>query len=348
MRRGSRPDIRRGARACLVASIASIALLVGPAGASAASPVLEVVVPSGHSLPIGFTTQSGEVEALMVGYKPLMRCTGSDGRGKVIGPRSAIAEFTFTGCEAEASECKSEGAAAKEIRTGQIEAELVWIDQANDEVGILMNPGGGTYISFKCGGLPAEGSGPFLARVAALNEVASSFTASLSESGSMQTPTAYEGPGGEPLSAIPVGTRGSERAPTGVRATFTIDPSVPLEIKAVTAAQAAAVQRAEEAKRQGEEAAKTRQEAEATKKRQEEEAAAAATKKHLEEELAAVKRKLEEVEKLTSKSKPPSHTQLLAKALRACKKEPEKRRARCIATAHRRYGRRGAVAQRHP
>jgi hypothetical protein len=65
MRRGNRPDFTRGARACLVASIASIALAAAPTGASATPPapgtavsVLEVVVPSGHSLPVSFTTTS--------------------------------------------------------------------------------------------------------------------------------------------------------------------------------------------------------------------------------------------------------------------------------------------------
>jgi hypothetical protein len=225
--------------------------------------VLEVVVPSGHSLPVSFTTTSGEVEALMVGFAPLVHCAESRGKGKIIGPRSAIAEYTFTGCEAEHQECKSTGATtAEEITTGQIEAELVWLDQAKDEVGILMNPGGGTYISFDCGSETVVGSGPFLAEVGPINREALSFTALLTQSESMQTPTTYEGPDGEPLQAIPMATRGGNpAADTGAQATFAISASVPLEVRAITAAEVAATQRAQAAQRESEEASSKHQEA---------------------------------------------------------------------------------------
>jgi hypothetical protein len=323
-------------RRCAAMLIALGALLLAPAGASAASPVLEVVAPSGQALPVSFTTESGEVNAFMVGFETFVHCTGSRGQGEIVGPRSAVAQFALTGCETEGGadggrECKSEGASPNEITTGQIDAELVFIDQAKREAGILMNPGGGTYISFECGPETALGSGSFLAPVTPTNEAASVFTASLSESGSVQMPDTYEGPNGESLTAIPIGIRGANPAArTGVQATFAVHTSVPIEILALTVAEVEAQQ---EAQRQ-EEARKREETTSETKKREEE----AASKKRLEEETQSKARVA------SINTGPPHHTpltraQLLTRALRACKKEPRRQRARCVARAYRRYGR---------
>jgi hypothetical protein len=79
--------------------------------------------------------------------------------------------------------CESEGADAEEIVAEAIEADLVYIDQAKHEVGMLLNPDGGVYLSFRCGGELVEASGPFLSPVGPINKEATSFTATLSESG---------------------------------------------------------------------------------------------------------------------------------------------------------------------
>lgn len=96
---------------------------------------------------------------------------------------------------------------------------------------------------------------------------------------------------------------------------------------------------AEEAQHKAEaEAAQHKAEAEAAQHKAEEEAAA---KKHQEEEAAAKKRQEEEAAKknvLGSQSKTPTRAQLLAKALKTCKKEPKKKRAKCEATAKKKYG----------
>ena len=90
--------------------------------------------------------------------------------------------------------------------------------------------------------------------------------------------------------------------------------------------------------------AKEKQEAEAAtaaavKKHQEEEAAAAAAaKKMQEEEAAAAAAKKKQEEEAKAKAKPPTRAQLLAKALKTCKKQPKKKRANCEATARKKYG----------
>jgi hypothetical protein len=324
-------QFRRDRRVGGATLIVAMMLLFVPAGASATSPVLEFVVP-GHSLPVSFTAESGPVSAEMAGFKSFVHCAASHGEGEITGPRSTVSSYRLTGCVTEGSshqKCKSEDAQQEEIKTGPIEADLVYIDQANHEVGMLLNPGRGIYMTFECGGESAEGRGAFLAPVSPVNQAATSFTATLSQSGSAQTPNEYENENGEKLKAIPTGKRGShEWVTTGVQAAFTVDPNVPVEIKAINAGEIEAKQHEEEAQTNA-----------AAKKRQEEEAAAAAKKDQEEAAAAAAAAAKEKQEKEAhQKPKPPTRTQLLRKALHACQKQSKKRRAQCRANAHKRYG----------
>lgn len=295
--RGARGITRRLIGALLWLSL----VLLLPSAASAASPTLEYVTP-GKSLPVGFTVEGGPVIAELAGFETLVHCTAAHGEGEVTGPRSTVSHYAFTGCVTEqgpdgGAKCKSAGAEPEEIRAGPIEAELVYLDRETHEVGELMNPGGGTYMTFECGGETTEARGAFLAPVAPVNIEASSFTATLSESAGAQTPTEYENSLGERLSAVPEGKRGThEWATTGVSLTMTVQPESAGEIRAVTASDLEAKEHEEEAARQKrkleEEAAKRHEEE--VLKRHEEEAIASATAKRQEEEAAAAKRREEE------------------------------------------------------
>lgn len=321
--RGSRAGLLRGMCVCAVAATAALALAVAPAYASATSPVLEFASP-GNSFPIPFEADGGEVSARLADFDPIVNCSGSEGEGEITGPRSTLSNYVFTGCKAhdpggseDGNACKSAGADPEEIATGKIEAELVYIDQAKHEVAMLLNPQEGVYMDFECGGETVQASGSFLSPVDPINKIAPSFTAILRRSGASQLPSEYENANGEKHQAIPMGQKESSDAPntTGVELSFTIQPSVPLEIKAINTAEI-------EAKQRDEEAAKKRQEEEAaTKKRQADEAATLAAKKQQEE--AEVKaRKLH-----------------LTKALKQCKKvEPGKKRGRCVRRANRKFG----------
>lgn len=334
-------------RASILACLALAALFSLPATAGAA-PVLQFLAP-GHGLPVPFATKSGPVSAEMAGFSSLVHCSESHGEGEVTGPRSAVAKYSFTGCVTEhgsSTKCKSEGASEEEIKTGPIYAELVYISQAKGEVGMLLNPGGSTYMVFECGGESAEARGPFLAPVGPINTQATSFTASLAAVGAMQTPDEYEGSDGERHTAHPEGRHGANQwVSTGVELTMTILPSAPGIIQAVTAVEVEAKQHEEEAvqreQKQHEEEAAART---ASAKRQQEEAVTAGIK-HLEAEVAALHQRLEQESlarkklEAASKPKPLTRSQLLAKALRACKKQPtRRRRAACEASAHRKYG----------
>lgn len=343
----SRARRLRGICVGVVVSMAALAPAFVPAGANAASPVLEYVVPGNH-FPVGFTAAGGEVTAVLSGFDTVVHCTGSNGEGEITGLRSTVSSYVFTGCETQGGndsghKCQSASASEGEITATAIEAELVYIDQAKHEVGMLLDPHGGDYMNFECAHESVKAIGPFLSPVGPINQEATSFTATLSRLGAMQTPDEYENANGEKLTAIPTGERGANpSATTGVELSFTISPSVPLEIKAISVAEVEAKLQEEEAataaakKHQEEEAATA-----AAKKHQEEEAAkAAAAKKHQEEEeVRAAETKKRQEEEAKAKSKRPTRSQLLAKALKQCKKaRPKHKRMQCEKSAKKKYG----------
>ncbi len=277
-------------------------------------------VPSGTAFPIDFTADGGEVTAALAEYDTVVHCTGSEGEGEITGPRSTISQYVFTGCETQGGsegghECKSEGASAEEIRSEEIEADLVYIDQAKREVGMLLNPGGGVYMSFECGPEEVEALGPFLSPVGPINREATSFSATLSRLGATQIPSEYENAIGEKRLAVPMGKRAAHPSPltTGVELSFTIQTSASLQIKAVTAAEIEAKQREDEAAA-----------AAAAKKRQDEEAAAAAAATKRQEEEARLRR---------------IRQQLLSITLKRCRKAHSKhKRVHCEKRVKKKYG----------
>jgi hypothetical protein len=303
----------------VVALIAALALTVMPAEARAASPVLEFVSPA-SAFPIGFTATGGPVTAALAGFDTVVHCSGSHGGGEITGPRSTVSNYVFTGCETQGGtaggrKCESENANPEEITAEAIEADLVYIDQAKHEVGMLLNPGGDVYMNFRCGGELVEASGSFLSPVGPINEEATSFTATLSRSGAVQTPNEYENALGEKRQAIPMGKRESNPSPatTGVELGFTIHPNASLQIKAITAAEIEAKQREDEAAA-----------AAAAKKRQDEEAAAAAAVRKRQEEEAKSER---------------LRRALLSSTLKQCRKAQSKhRRVQCEKRAKKKYG----------
>lgn len=308
---------------------------IGAASASAATPVLEFKPGPLASFPIEFETEGGGVTAVLSNYDHEVHCAGSEGFGEITGPRSAIGVYFFFGCEATSGggpvSCQSEEAEEPgEIETEVVDADLVFIDQAKHEVGMLLAPNGETYMSFECAGDEVEAVGPFLSPVGPLNQEANVFTASLGRVGAIQVPAEYEGPNGEGLPAVPTALRlGEIPGTTGVELNFEIFTAAPLTVRAITAADQEAKQREEEAaakkKQDDEEAAK----AAAAKKKQDEEAAAAAKKRG--EEEAAAKTKLEAEQAKAKKQR--------AKALKQCRKSsPSKqKRVSCERRAKKRF-----------
>jgi len=353
---GSRAGLLRGMYVCAVASIAALALTIAPAGASAASPVLEFSSP-GNSFPIPFEAEGGAVSARMGEYDTVVECDGSEGEGEITGPHSTLSIYFFTGCATVGGskggqKCTTPGAEEEEIWSEEIEAELVYIDQTKHEVAMLLNPQEGVYMEFECGGEPVKASGSFLSPVDPVNKLAPSFTAILRRSGNGQIPNEYEDLNGVKHDAIPKAEVGVEPLDnTGVELDFTIYPEVPLEIRSVNTAEVEAKQRQEEA------AAKKRQEDEAAaKKHQEEEAAAkkrqedeAATKKRQEAEAAEKKRQEEAAALLAGKQLEEAKAKAkrqLTKALTQCNKvEAKGKRVQCKKRARNKYSARTGSAK---
>ena len=304
------------------AAMAIGAMAIGATSAAAASPILEFATPG---FPVNFTAEGGAVTAVLADFETTVECTGSRGEGAITGPRSTLSIYDFTGCETHGGtkggqKCESAGANEKEIRSPLIEADLVFIDQATRSVGMLLDPHGGVYLSFECGGENVKALGPFLSPVGPVNQSSSTFTASLSRLGGTQIPSEYEGAAGERLKAIPTGEReGGTPGTTGVELSFAIHTSAPLTVRAVTAAEVEAKQRDEEA------AAKKRRDEETTaaRKRAEEEAKAKEAAKRREEEVARAQRRARQ----------------LSKALKQCRKtKTSHRRVRCERRAKHRLG----------
>ncbi len=318
---------------CLVALVAALA--VGPTSAQAASPVLEFA-PSGAAFPIPFEAEgTQEVSARLNDFDPILHCIESEGEGEILGPRTAVGDYFFYGCTAKEGmnpsvKCKSEGAEEEEIVAEDVDAELVYINQANHEVGMLLEPTGGIYMKFSCGGEPVEARGPFVSPVGEVNKVASSFSAILKRNGTEQFPHEYEGSAGEKLPAVPTGKRESSAnwEASAVELAFNIFTASPLEIKAINSAEIEAKQRAED-------------EAAAKKRRDEDAAKAAADKKHQEEEAAkaAAAKKLQEEElRQKERAQAKKRAQQRTKALKQCKKlKSSQKRNRCESRVKKKY-----------
>jgi predicted small secreted protein len=312
--------------AALIAAVAISQSPVPSASAAPASPVLEFAAPS---FPVAFTAEGGAVTAVLAGFDTVVHCEASAGSGQITGPRSTLSSYVFTGCNTQSGsesgrECQSTGAAPEEIRSGQIEADLVFINQFTRQVGMLLAPHGGVYLSFECGGEAVRAIGPFLSPVGPINQVASSFSATLDRVGSTQVPDQYEGPAGESLAAVPSGERGTEPpASTGVKLAFAIHTAVPIEVKALSAADV--------------ELARVNDELTAlVAKNHQAEAARAAAEKRARDETAAreaLERKLREEQALAKE-----RTQKRSQALRLCRKlKPGHARTRCESRAKKKY-----------
>jgi hypothetical protein len=314
----------------VAALITALIFALPPAQAASAPPTLEFVAPS---FPVPFTVEGGGVTAVLAGFDTVVHCDGSKGSGQITGPRSTLSSYVFTGCETQSGseagrECKSTGAEPEEIRSGQIEADLVFINQFTHQVGMLLAPHGGVYLTFECGTEPVKAIGPFLSPVGPIDQLSQIFTATLGRVGSTQVPDVYEGPAGESLAAVPTGERGSlPAAATGVELGFTIRTAVPIEIKALSSADVELARLNDELTAQIE------------KRHQEQITREAEERQRLQELIDQGAKKEREAREAAQQ-----RARQLSKALRQCKKvRPAKQRSRCESRAKKKFGPQGSV-----
>lgn len=186
---------------------------------------------------------------------------------------------------------------------------------------MLLAPHGGVYLTFDCG-IEVKAIGPFLSPVSPIDQLAQTFTATLARVGSTQVPDQFEGPGGEPLPAVPTGELGIHApAATGVELGFTVHTAVPIQIKALSSADVELARLTEElaglaAKRHQEQVAQ-------------EAAARAAAEARLREEAT---RRQEELAQALQRAR------ARTKALRRCRKlKPGTTRTRCQSRVKKKY-----------
>ncbi len=340
--RRSRAKGLGGISACFVSLVAALALTIAPASAQAATPVLEFVPSAGAAFPIPFEAEGiQEVSARLNDFDPILHCTKSEGEGEILGPRAAVGDYFFSGCTAQEGmnapvPCKSAGAAEEEIVAEDVDAELVFINQAKHEVAMLLDPAGGVYMKFSCGGEPVEAKGPFVSPVGEVNKVDNLFSAILKRNGTEQFPHEYESFNGDKIPAVPTGKRESSVnwEASAVELAFEIFTTSPLEIKAINSAEVQAKEdEAAAKKRREEDAAK----AAADKKHQEEEAAKAAAAKKLQEEQAAAKKHEEELRQ-KQRAQAKKRAQQRAKSLKQCRKlKTTQKRTRCETRVKKKY-----------
>lgn len=327
---------RFGGIAALVAALIAVLVIsqssVQSAAAAPATPVLEFLAPS---FPVPFTAEGGKVTAVLANFDTVVHCEDSSGSGELTGPRTALSEYSFSGCETQGGssfglDCKSAGAEPNEIRSGPIEAELVFINQFTHQVGMLLDPHGGVYLSFECGAQKVKAIGPFLSPVGPIDQVSQTFTATLGRVNSTQVPDQYEGPSGGPIPAVPTGELNSDPpASTGVELGFNIRTAVPIEVRALSSADV--------------ELARLNDELTAAVRQRQEDAARVAAEKKAQEEAAArdaMERRQREEQALAKE-----RALNRARALRRCRKlKPGHARSRCEARAKKKYGAANPVA----
>jgi|SRR5579875_1267244 len=198
----------------LAVAAAVSALLLGgipTAAAQAAEP--EFVFPEGFPNPFTIESGAGALETVEVsigGVKQHLKveCGSDSGAGEFSGFRSIEKlTFTFKGCTSSVKTllgtvsltCSSSGAGAGEIKTNELVAKPVWINQTSGVVGIDFSPAassGGLFATFLCKGSFVEEtlkvSGSLLCKAEPLNVVTTEMTITCSQSGGVQNPTEYE------------------------------------------------------------------------------------------------------------------------------------------------------------
>jgi hypothetical protein len=356
-------------RGLAVAVVGGLALALTPAVADASPAVLEYV-PAGQHFPVEFHTTSGPVSVELAGGAGTLDCTASSGIGQITGPRASNLEITYTGCTADAGAVKCQSTVTEgEVESGRLQAELVYLNRAKQEIGVVLNPTGEKYAVYECSGSPgveAGASGAILARLEPVNQPGGmTFAESFDQLAGSQIPQEYETASGEKHMATPKSFLGETEYQSGTQATDTVTTLEPVDIKVVAGLNPIEEAEAKESEEQAREkkfdeasesaqTAQKQQQTEAAEKKLEEEQALAAAEKHGAEAAAAstARRSREEEAKAATRKeqeeqaakggqgagKTMTKAQLLAEALTACKKQSKSKRSKCEASARKRYG----------
>jgi hypothetical protein len=240
--------MRSTRRTVIAALTAALALaVIGSASASAALPEF-----TGAVLPKAYETSLGKVtfELNLSGAEGnAISCQSGSDAGKITGHKTLTAKFAFKNCHPVGYPritCTTAGAASGEIKTGELNASLVYISKANKEVGIDFNPyekekeleyGQPTFALFNCEGAREIISRAVIVPITPINTSTTKFTLTFAQKQGVQKPTKYENEEGKLVTNTLQGTfqGGGEMFEMGMEVAGTPTMTLtgaPLELKA--------------------------------------------------------------------------------------------------------------------
>jgi len=140
---------------------------------------------------------------------------GVTGEGSFTSAKTLTSALTLTGCKLETlfgnTGCNSTGAAAEEIKTGSLEAELVYTSKAAKEVALVFNyRGTAIFATATCNTAKVEVKQGPIVPITPINTSTKTHTLSFTTLNGVQTPTQYENGLGEKIHYVPlINTPGS-------------------------------------------------------------------------------------------------------------------------------------------
>lgn len=158
---------------------------VATASASAALP--EWAFAAASTTTFTATSGAGTLESTS-GTK--VKCTSDTATGTLEKPKAVKKVVViYKGCKEGSNECKSTGAAKEEIVTGPIEGTLIYAGAGSTKAGELLKhePGGGTFVEFKCGaGLAIKVTGEIIGEAGPINKSELTGTLTFEQAGGVQ------------------------------------------------------------------------------------------------------------------------------------------------------------------
>ncbi len=196
-------------------TLAALAVLAlsGVAASSAAATKTLFFLPQ-KGFPVKLTVKGGATEFYTEGFT--VTCTGeTTGETELTNAQEGKMKLAFHQCTEALKGCKSTGAGANEIKTGNVPVRLVYISKSKHEAALDINyqapseeippPPHNQLASWECEGVTGEGARwSIIAAVTPVNTSTLSHTVTLARSSpGVQNPTKYETEEAKTFEAFP-------------------------------------------------------------------------------------------------------------------------------------------------
>lgn len=180
-------------RTILLALVAVLAVSAAAAATASAAAMPLIVNEKGETpTKTGFKGTSKESTFETKGRSTALKCKEDTISGKLTGPSTDTAEIKFKKCKASILACKTSGAAAEEIVL-KVTSELVWVNEAETEVGEDLVPTT-SPVTIECTGLEKETlkvEGSTICAISGYHSLSITGTITCVQSGGVQKYTKY-------------------------------------------------------------------------------------------------------------------------------------------------------------